>query len=300
DAGPRVSGDVVLRALALRPRAPARGQGPHLRRGDAHPTAHGAGAGRAPRPASGRRPAPPACQPRRAHGRRDLRAIQGRRRGRRAQHPSPGPHAAAALRARQAWRRRPGPRGLHLSRRPRRRPRQAAPALLQRALQRARAVGRRGIAARRELHRPLRALSRAGMTERPLRDTPGMPRDQEGPVFREPWEAQAFGMAVMLHERGHFTWMEWTKRLATEIAAARARGEHDDGTRYYHYWLAAPEKLVAEKHLGATDGLATRKHEWDVAARSTPHGQPITLPGRRARSGATTSEVLLPGLPVVA
>ena len=120
------------------------------------------------------------------------------------------------------------------------------------------------------------------MTERPLRDTPGMPRDQEGPVFREPWEAQAFGMAVMLHERGHFTWMEWTKRLATEIAAARARGEHDDGTRYYHYWLAALEKLVAEKNLVAKEELSTRTHEWDVAARSTPHGQPITLPGRPA------------------
>jgi hypothetical protein len=28
----------------------------------------------------------------------------------------------------------------------------------------------------------------------------------EEPVFREPWEAQAFSMAVALHERGLFTW----------------------------------------------------------------------------------------------
>ena len=120
------------------------------------------------------------------------------------------------------------------------------------------------------------------MTASPAPEVPGLPRDQDGPVFREPWEAQAFGMAVMLHERGHFTWTEWTKRLATEIAAAKARGEHDDGTRYYQYWLTALEKLVAEKQLIARDELSTRKHEWDVAARSTPHGKPIELPGRSA------------------
>ena len=120
------------------------------------------------------------------------------------------------------------------------------------------------------------------MTTARVPDVPGIPFDQDGPVFREPWEAQAFGMAVMLHERGHFTWIEWTKRLATEIAAAKARGEADDGTRYYQYWLAALEKIVAEKQLiGATE-LVTRKDEWDAAARSTPHGQPIDLANRRA------------------
>ena len=99
-------------------------------------------------------------------------------------------------------------------------------------------------------------------------------------MFREPGEALAFGRGGMLHERGHFTWTEWTKRLATEIAAAKTRGEPDDGTRYYHYWLTALEKLVAEKQLIARDELATRKHEWDVAARSTPHGKPIELRNR--------------------
>src|SRR5262249_24683615 len=93
--------------------------------------------------------------------------------------------------------------------------------------------------------------------------------------------------------------MEWTKRLATEIAAARARGEHDDGRRCYRYWLAALEKLVAEKNLIAKEELSTRKHEWDVAARSPPHGRPITLPGRPRWSGAEFSEVFLPGLPVI-
>jgi nitrile hydratase accessory protein len=110
---------------------------------------------------------------------------------------------------------------------------------------------------------------------------PAIPRDADGPVFRAPWEAQAFAMAVTLHERGHFTWKEWAARLAEEIAAAKTSGEHDDGSRYYYYWLAALEKLVAEKRLIKADELATRKDEWDRAARETPHGQPIELPDRR-------------------
>ena len=72
---------------------------------------------------------------------------------------------------------------------------------------------------------------------------PAIPRDAEGPVFRAPWEAQAFGMAVMLHERGHFTWKEWAARLSDEIGAAKVRGEQDDGSRYYYFWLAALEIL---------------------------------------------------------
>lgn len=107
---------------------------------------------------------------------------------------------------------------------------------------------------------------------------PAIPRDAGGPVFRAPWEAQAFAMAVMLHERGHFTWKEWAGRLADEIAAAKARGEPDDGTRYYYFWLSALEKLVADKGLVLQDELAARKDAWDRAARATPHGRPIELP----------------------
>ena len=114
----------------------------------------------------------------------------------------------------------------------------------------------------------------------PLDALPAIRRDADGPVFRAPWEAQAFAMAVTLHERGHFTWKEWASRLSDEIAAAKARGEHDDGSRYYYFWLATLEKLVAEKRLIKTDELATRKDEWNRAARETPHGQPIELPGR--------------------
>ncbi len=106
---------------------------------------------------------------------------------------------------------------------------------------------------------------------------PAIPRDAEAPVFRAPWEAQAFAMAVKLHEVGHFTWREWADRLAAEIAAARERGEHDDGTRYYHYWLAALEKLVGDKGLVSGAELEHREEEWVQAAKRTPHGQPIVL-----------------------
>jgi nitrile hydratase accessory protein len=109
---------------------------------------------------------------------------------------------------------------------------------------------------------------------------PAIPRDDDGPVFRAPWEAQAFAMAVMLHERGHFTWKEWAGRLAGPPAGAGARAAHDDGKRYYHYWLATLEKLVADKRIVLTDELSARREAWEEAARSTPHGQPIVLPGR--------------------
>jgi len=109
---------------------------------------------------------------------------------------------------------------------------------------------------------------------------PGLPRDDGGPVFKAPWEAQAFAMMVTLHGRGVFTWREWADALAAELAAAAARGEPDDGTHYYEHWLAALEALVARKKVVPKDELERRVDEWDAAARSTPHGQPIELPRR--------------------
>jgi nitrile hydratase accessory protein len=107
-----------------------------------------------------------------------------------------------------------------------------------------------------------------------------LPRDEAGPVFREPWEAQAFAMAVKLHEAGYVTWPEWAARLAAEIQRAQAAGDPDLGNTYYLHWLAALERLVAEKGLVAAGELSQRKAEWDAAARATPHGKPIELPAR--------------------
>ena len=114
------------------------------------------------------------------------------------------------------------------------------------------------------------------MSEAPT-GLPGQPRDMSGPVFREPWEAQAFAMTLALHERGLFTWNEWAQALAREIAAAQAAGDPDRGDTYYRHWLAALEKLVAAKGVSSIEELIRYQQAWDHAADRTPHGQPIEL-----------------------
>jgi nitrile hydratase accessory protein len=106
---------------------------------------------------------------------------------------------------------------------------------------------------------------------------PGIPRDTEGPVFREPWEAHAFAMALALNERGLFTWGEWAATLADEIKRAQAAGDPDTGETYYQHWLAALERIVTEKGVTSGETLARTRDAWDHAADRTAHGQPIAL-----------------------
>jgi nitrile hydratase accessory protein len=106
---------------------------------------------------------------------------------------------------------------------------------------------------------------------------PGIPRDDAGPVFREPWEAQAFAMALALHERGLFTWTEWAATLADQIKRAQAEGDPDTGETYYRHWLATLERLVAEKGVATSETLHRYRDAWDHAADRTPHGAPIEL-----------------------
>jgi nitrile hydratase accessory protein len=106
---------------------------------------------------------------------------------------------------------------------------------------------------------------------------PRLPRDAGGPVFAEPWEAQAFALAVKLSEQGHFTWKEWAAALAEELKAAADRGEPDDGSRYYQHWLAALERLVTSKGLSDPAAMLARKEAWADAYRHTPHGKPVEL-----------------------
>lgn len=117
----------------------------------------------------------------------------------------------------------------------------------------------------------------AWASQRAVQAVPGIPRDVDGPVFREPWEAQAFAMALALHARGVFTWPEWAAALAAEIARAQAAGDPDTGDTYYRHWLAALERLVAEKGVTDAGSLARYRDAWDRAAERTPHGQPIEL-----------------------
>lgn len=106
---------------------------------------------------------------------------------------------------------------------------------------------------------------------------PAQARQSDGPVFREPWEAQAFAMVLALHQRGAFSWNEWAAALSTQISAAQAAGDADLGDTYYQHWLAALESLVAAKGLASTDEMHRCAHAWEHAAERTPHGQPIEL-----------------------
>jgi nitrile hydratase accessory protein len=111
----------------------------------------------------------------------------------------------------------------------------------------------------------------------PLPELPGLPRDDHGPVFRAPWQAQAFAMALALHARGLFTWPEWAQSLAQVIREAPAQDGEDAGDAYWRQWLQALEALVAVKGASSAGELQRYRQAWDHAADRTPHGQPIEL-----------------------
>jgi nitrile hydratase accessory protein len=110
----------------------------------------------------------------------------------------------------------------------------------------------------------------------------GIPRGAEEPafrepVFREPWEAGAFALAVSLNERGLYSWGEWAATLGDEIKKAQAAGDSDTGATYYRHWLAALERILAEKGITDADQLARTRDAWARACARTPHGAPIEL-----------------------
>ncbi len=103
-------------------------------------------------------------------------------------------------------------------------------------------------------------------------------------MFAEPWQAQAFALAVRLSEQGWFTWQEWAEALGEQIRAAAERGEPDDGSHYYEHWLAALEQLVTAKGLSDAAALRERRNAWEAAYRATPHGEPVELIAGRQRT----------------
>jgi nitrile hydratase accessory protein len=120
-------------------------------------------------------------------------------------------------------------------------------------------------------------MSSAATSSFGKKDEPGIPRNAEGPVFRQPWEAQVFALALSLHERGVFSWNEWTAVLGDEIKQAQAAGDLDTGETYYRHWLAALERLVAVKGLADPQTLAHTRNAWARACARTPNGTPIEL-----------------------
>jgi nitrile hydratase accessory protein len=94
------------------------------------------------------------------------------------------------------------------------------------------------------------------------------------PTFAEPWQAQAFAMAVHMRDRGLIAWSDFSTALAEEIAAA---AEDYTPDRYYDCWLDALERLVIRAGLAEPDALHDLEHAWEDAYRRTPHGQPVSL-----------------------
>jgi nitrile hydratase accessory protein len=133
----------------------------------------------------------------------------------------------------------------------------------------------------------------------PLDGLPDLPRDQAGPVFNEPWEAQAFALAVRLSEAGYFSWSEWSALLGTEIKAAQAKGDPDLGKTYYRHWLNALERMCITKGLVQRVDMRQRKGEWRQAYLNTPHGQAVELqaafPGRESRSNSSPGVIRAEG-----
>ena len=93
-------------------------------------------------------------------------------------------------------------------------------------------------------------------------------------TFAEPWQAQAFALAVSLRDRGLIAWPDFSTALAEEIAAA---GDAYTPDRYYDCWLDALERLLIRQRLADPEALHALEHAWEDAYRRTPHGKPVTL-----------------------
>jgi nitrile hydratase accessory protein len=116
------------------------------------------------------------------------------------------------------------------------------------------------------------------LSRRELPPLPPLPhRPEREPVFAEPWQAQAFALAVQLHDAGYFSWSEWAETLGREIKAAQARDDPDDGSTYYRHWLAALRAILSDKGLVSADAVEARKTAWEKAYARTPHGAPVEL-----------------------
>lgn len=94
-----------------------------------------------------------------------------------------------------------------------------------------------------------------------LADLPLLPRDENGPVFAEPWQAQAFAVVVELTDKGVITRDEWARQLSETLSAAEARGQTDTGRHYYDHWLTTLERIVVEKDIAASDELEREGRE---------------------------------------
>ncbi|MCL6284419.1 nitrile hydratase accessory protein [Ruegeria sp. 2012CJ41-6] len=99
------------------------------------------------------------------------------------------------------------------------------------------------------------------------------------PVFEDPWHAQLFALTVHLNETGRFDWPDWAARFSATLKRHGLERELNGGADYFNAWLETLEDLLAESGE-AGDGERDRvRQAWENAYLTTPHGQPVHLPG---------------------
>lgn len=121
--------------------------------------------------------------------------------------------------------------------------------------------------------------------------------DGEGPVFEEPWQAQAFSMLVALNKAGHFPWKDWVRLFSRIIKSAPALRGETANDAYYRQWASALEEMVISLGVVAKDEIANREQEWRRAYLNTPHGLPVHLLNAHCRPIRALGHVK-PGAPV--
>jgi len=109
--------------------------------------------------------------------------------------------------------------------------------------------------------------------------------DSGAPTFREPWQAKAFAMVVLLHRQGRFEWDEWVQVLGAEIAACPQQPGEDPDAAYHRQFLAALERIIAALGIANPDDQLRRKEEWRGAYLNTPHGHAVELATARLAAG---------------
>jgi len=103
--------------------------------------------------------------------------------------------------------------------------------------------------------------------------------------FAEPWQAEAFALATALVEAGVVSRTDWAQALGAEIRRDPALPGEEAGAAYWRQWLAALDRLLAERGLVAPAEAAERTDAWRDAYLRTPHGQPVDLEKGRRQAG---------------
>lgn len=86
-----------------------------------------------------------------------------------------------------------------------------------------------------------------------------MPRKNGELIFEAPWEGRAFGLAVVMSEKGAFEWDEFRARLVAEISGG--------GGSYYESWLDAFQSLLTTSGVLTSDEVSKRAEEYATLER---------------------------------